>query len=278
MARTLTRSKPERTNRLLLIGAVGLAALAAVLIFVSLSRSSGGGGSSSAGDITVVTAASNIATGQSITAGMLSTAHVSKSAAIAGYVTDKASLVGLTALYPIAQGEQISTSKIVGAAAGAGVSPSYIIPQGKQGFAIQVSQTTSPNALITAGDHVDVIAVGKSAGSGSSSAPQLPAALTIVQNVEVLAVDSAALKPVSRFDKDGKPIQSGASDGSIATNPNPTGTKADAKTITLAVTPEQAQQLAIGQHGYTLFVSLRAPGDNATIVDPNKIAVLLGLQ
>ncbi|MHB8377797.1 MAG: Flp pilus assembly protein CpaB [Dehalococcoidia bacterium] len=274
MARTLTHMSPERTNRLILIGAVTLAALAALLIFVALSRSGSSTPSPAApaGDITVVTAASDIAAGQKITEAMLTTTSVARAHAIAGALTSPAAAVGLTAIYPLAKGEQIAASKLVGGASSK-VSPSYIIPAGKRAFAISVEQKTTPTQLIVAGDHVDVIAVGKKKAAPGTTG-DLTAAITLLQNVEVLAVDNVALKPVSRLDANGKPITSGTADGTIATNPDTTNTQPNAKTVTLAVTPDQAQMLAIGQDGYRLYLSLRPPGDISAPADPANIMTL----
>ncbi|MDE3097148.1 MAG: Flp pilus assembly protein CpaB [Chloroflexota bacterium] len=275
MARTLTHMSPERTNRLILIGAVTLAALAALLIFVALSRSGSGtsGGAAPAGDITVVTAAGDIAAGQKITDAMLTTTSVARAHAIAGALTSPAAAVGLTAIYPLAKGEQIAASKLVGGASSK-VSPSYIIPAGKRAFAISVEQKTTPTQLIVAGDHVDVIAVGKKKAAPGATGQDLTAGITLLQDVEVLAVDDVALKPVSRLDANGKPITSGTADGTIATNPDATNTQPNAKTVTLAVTPAQAQLLAVGQDGYHLYLSLRPPGDTSAPADPSNIMTL----
>mgnify|MGYP001618204685 CR=1 FL=1 len=47
MARTLTQPGSDRQNRMIFMGAIALAALAAVLVFASLSNFGGGSGSSS---------------------------------------------------------------------------------------------------------------------------------------------------------------------------------------------------------------------------------------
>ncbi|MBF6600090.1 MAG: Flp pilus assembly protein CpaB [Dehalococcoidia bacterium] len=278
MARTLSRT-PERTNRLILYGAIALAALAAVLIFVALSRSSGAGSTSkaAAGDMTVVTAAVDIKAGTKITDDLLTTTTVASSNAIAGVLTDRKTTIGLTTVYPIAKGEQLSSAKLVGGA-DAKTSPSYIIPAGKRAFAVAISSTTSANQLLVAGDRVDVIAVGKQSlpqtTTSGTQEKDFPASITLLQNIEVLAVENVTLKPTARLDANGKPITSATSDGSLSTNPNPQDTQTDAKVAVLSVDPQQAQQLAVAADGYKIYLSLRAPGDTATPLDPKNIVTL----
>lgn len=279
MARTLTQPGPERTNRLIFIGAVALAAVAAVLIFVALRAATGGKSSSrsSAGaTMSVITASRDIKAGTKITDDMLAVTTVPKSAAIGSVLTDKSSVVGLTTLYPLAKGEQLSSSKVVGAAASKDkVVFSYTIPQGKRALSVTVNQTTSVNGLVVAGDHVDVIVVGKQRQpNGALGGQELPASVTLLQDVEVLAVDESAQRPISRVDRNGNPIRSDTADGSLATRPDKTVAQPDAKTVTLAVTPEQAQALAVGTDSYHVYLSLRPPGDDSKPVEPNNIVTL----
>ncbi len=68
MARTLTQPGPERANRLIFLGAIGLAIIAAILVFFALSNFGDGGGSASVagGSVDVVVASRNINAGDTI--------------------------------------------------------------------------------------------------------------------------------------------------------------------------------------------------------------------
>ncbi|HEY7801393.1 MAG TPA: Flp pilus assembly protein CpaB, partial [Dehalococcoidia bacterium] len=177
-----------------------------------------------------------------------------------------------------AKGEQVSSAKVLGGSATAKTSPSYIIPAGKRAFAVPISSTTSANQLLVAGDHVDVIAVGKvkdaTPGASGDNSQTLPASITLFQNIEVLAVQTTTLKPISRVDANGTPITSDTSDGALATNPNPQTTTNDASVAVLSVDPAQAQALAVASDGYKIYLSLRPPGDTDTPLDPKNIVTL----
>ena len=87
---------------------------------------------------------------------------------------------------------------------------------------------------------------------------------TLLQNVEVLSVAQESQKPVARLDKDGKPIAaSSASD--LATRPDNTDASPKARTVTLGVLSDDAAKLALAGKAYSIYLSLRGPGDDSTI-------------
>src|SRR3990172_4343242 len=108
MARVIAGTAPERTNRLMMLGAVLFAAIAAVLIFVALRETDGGSGTS-AGAESVVVAARDIETNTKLTADMVEVRSVPLDQVITGAYTSTTGLIGLPARYLIQQGEQITT-------------------------------------------------------------------------------------------------------------------------------------------------------------------------
>jgi pilus assembly protein CpaB len=257
MAQTLARPDPARTNRLILIGAIVLAALAAVLVFVALSRSSGGSSTTTtsiAGTVDVVTASRNISGGAKITDDMLKIVTVPKNLVIEGASTDPSTLKGLTTRYPLAKGEQFSAIKL-GQADAVKVFAG-VIPPGKRAVAVPVTETTSVGGLIVAGDHVDITAVinGRTGGNGDQ-------ATTLLQDIEVLSVAQTAQKATTRLDANGTPI----ADDSISTRPGDTSAQPTARSITVAVNPQDVSIIALAQEQGKIYLSLRPTGDEPVV-------------
>jgi pilus assembly protein CpaB len=257
MARTLTQPGPDRTNRLIFIGAVGLALLAAVLVFAALANFGGGDGDPITGDtVDVVVASQDIGPGDEINADMVELATLPVNALIDDAYTDEALIVGTKAKVAVARGDQLAPSKVVGAGSDAD-GASYIIPNGMRAMSVSVSEETSVGGLLLPGDRVDLmISVEEEAAEGASTG--LKYGLLLLQDVEILAVAQETLRPVSRVDVNGDPLEDG-----VATRDEDVEEDPDAATVTLALTPEEATILAGVQVEATIYLSLRAPGDRS---------------
>jgi pilus assembly protein CpaB len=262
MSSAARSANPDRSNRLIFIGAIVLALLAAVLVFVSLSKFGDSGDSSSStttfGSENVVVASQDIKAGTTISDDMLEIATLPKQGLIEGAITDRSGLSGLVVRYPLAKGEQLSAAKLGQTDKDKGLTA--IIPNGKRAVAIEIDENTSVGGLIVAGDRVDVIAVLTS----QTDQQQQKRAVTLLQDIEVLAVAQSTQKAVARLDKDGNPIQTDTAEGALATRPDNTDAKPKAKTITLAVEPEDAPLLALAQDEGKVWLSLRGFGDKDT--------------
>lgn len=259
MARTLTQAGPERTNRLILMGAIGLAVLAAILAFAGLNTFGGGGGGSSLGpDVRVVVAAQDIAAGTKISGDMLTVSTVPRGLLIDGAIADPKLAEGLTALYPVQKNDQLSATKLGQTEKQLGFTGT--IPDGMRAISLPVSETTSVGGLVVAGDRVDITVVLGGSGSGAKQAT------TLLQNVLVLSVAQNAAKPVARVDANGTPIP----EGGQSTSPDNTDPNAKAKSITVAVDPKDVPLLALAQDGGTIYLSLRPPGDAAAVPGVNS--------
>ncbi len=105
---------------------------------------------------------------------------------------------------------------------------SVLVPSGKRAMAIGVNEVIGVSGFILPKDRVDVIAT-------KTDQPTSKSAETILQNVEVLAVGK-------RFEQEGKQ-------------------NIEVPTVTLAVTPEQAQQLALALQEGKIHVALRSVMD-----------------
>jgi Flp pilus assembly protein CpaB len=169
------------------------------------------------------------------------------------------------------------------------------VPIGKRAISIVFDEVIGSGALVQPGDHVDVLAffelsvkdfslqdnAGQSSQDTSGGDNQSQdsydykqyASTYVVQDVEVLAV-SQALSP-DELGVDGQAsVPTPTPDASATETADPEATVAPvarpgAKSVTLAVTPEQAQRLFLASQTVknekgSLRLAMRAPGDTTT--------------
>ena len=195
------------------------------------------------GAIDVVVASQDIAAGTTITAEMLKIAPIQPEELLDGTYTQVAPLVGVIAPEAIAAGGQVTASKL-GLAEDAKSGLSLIVPAGKRAISVAVTQQVGVGGLVQTGDKVDVIAVygGK--------------AVTLFQNVEVLAVDQVTRQSAAATTSDEETL-------ARTQDPQDPEPQPQAATATLALTPGQAQMVALAQQDGTVWLSLRGVGDEA---------------
>lgn len=275
MAGTLRKLGGERSNRTLLLLALLFAVVAAVLVFVAVNQGGGdeeeGAEGAAAGTAEVVVASRDISARTELTADMLKVTELPSDQVLRGYFSDAEVVVGQVTRYPLAENEQVTLAKI-----GPQTSEeeeqglSFVIPQGMRAFSIRVSEVSSVGGLILPGDLVDIIAIF------DEGEVEHDKAVTFLQRVEVLAVaqeaqeaipppttDEAGEEEADEAEADATPEVAvrttlGARPEDVEVNPS-------ARTVTLAVTPAQAQLLALVQHRGELVLSLRGYGDEVEV-------------
>jgi pilus assembly protein CpaB len=278
-----------RGNRLSLLAALFFGLLAAVLTVVYLSRAggeSGGGTSGEVATLPVVVAAQDIPAGTRIEADMVRLRSIPQSAVLSGAFQDTQEVIGKVTQVPLVAGEQVIQSKVTGgelALAQFGDNPplSLLIPEGMRAVSVQVSSVVGAGGLIRPGDFVDVILsveVGVFNENGETIGRN-QVARTILQNVQVLAIDQEVVRSVPG--EEGAPTPSGMADF------NP-----EATTATLAVSPVHGEVLALADicrrnFSGQLILALRSYGDDSTVDTrsewpeggpPPDCASLLGLE
>ena len=268
MARTVSRIT-ERPGRSLLLLALLFAAVAAVLVFVALNRGSDNDKETAASATTrVVVAAQDISARTTLDAGMLKVADVPVDSVLDGAFSDVDDLDGQVTRYPLVSGEQVIASKI-GVQKDDETGLSFVFPQGTRAFSIQVSEASSAGGLILPGDLVDVIAILDEGTVG------IDKAVTLVQGVEVLAVAQEAQEAIPAARPTGTPTPSAVT-GTLGERPEDVKANPGARTVTLAVTQEQAQLLALVQAKGELALSLRSFGDKAPVAPPETDLIPYG--
>jgi pilus assembly protein CpaB len=234
--------------------------VAAVLAFLALSRSGNDNDNASAADVkAVVVATRNIDPRTKLDDDMLKVIDVPVDSALSGGYSDPASVIGQTTRYPLVENEQVTALKVGITSDIKDQGLSSVLPPGLRAFSVKVSEETGVGGMILPGDLVDVIAILKADSVGVDKA------VTIVQGVEVLAVAQEAQEPIPPgADQTATPVPS----GQLGERPKDAEPNPDARTVTLAVTPEQAQLLALVYTEGELALSLRSYGDQEQVQPP----------
>ena len=137
---------------------------------------------------------------------------------------------------PLTKDEPVLESKLAPKGAGRGLSA--LIPSGMRAYSVKVPDVAQGVAgFILPGNRVDVLlSLGEISGTNATGGGSTD---TLLQNVEILAVDQKMDAP---------------SDNKVDTK--------DLRSVTLLVTPQQANRLDLGQNKGMLHLALRNREDN----------------
>jgi pilus assembly protein CpaB len=214
-------------TRLLMIGALALALgfFASVTVYKKLQIGSGG---SSEPMFDVIVAATDLQVGTKIDEHDIKIVKVPQSALPDGTPRRRSDVIGHGVIIPMTKGEFILSTKLAGDNAGAGL-PS-LITNGMRAISVRVNEVVSVAGFVTPGTRVDVLLTGTATGSSE------PETTTVLQNVLVLA-SGHTLERTS------------------------TGEAQNTAVITLLVTPEDAEKLALASSEGHIQLALRNPLD-----------------
>lgn len=174
-----------------------------------------------------------------------------------GALTDPGQAVGDVALAPIPANSLISSSQI-GQPAAIGVTGR--LRPGMRAVSIPVDNVKSVSGLVEPGDRVDVMA--------TEAGLRPPRTVTVIRGAIVLAIN-ATLDPPQ------VPPESPAAAGAPAPAPaSGTGVPPAAvpATVTLGVTPEQANLLTLADMSSTLRLALRSPDESIRSLPAEPLA------
>lgn len=177
----------------------------------------------------IVVAADKIPIGTRVTDTMLRTASWPKVAPLDGSFTDPAQVVGRGVVISMQPNEPVLESKLAPKEAGAGLTT--VIPEGMRAVSVQVNDVIGVAGFVLPGSHVDVIAIGTPEKGGTSDISKV-----FLENVQVLAAGTNVER-----DANGQPMK--------------------VNVVTLLVTPEDAQKLALSTVDSRIQLALRNPLD-----------------
>ena len=197
---------------------------------------------------TVLVATQDLAAGQRVTEEMVELQLLPSTSIIRNAATAPFQVVGQSLRYAVAKGEQFDNLRQADLARTQAFS--FQIPDGLRAFTMPVDEGSTPVSLMTPGDYIDILMATKDMDDDN---PTIRVE-TIYENLRVLAVADAYVDNETPYD-----------DAVRGTPPDGGG----AGSITLAVTPEQAQEIWGLQidANVTLNVTLR-PYQDAAIESP----------
>jgi|SRR5688572_4608870 len=261
---------PSRGNRRFIILAIVLGMMGAGLVYVATSRTSdSGGGGGSAADTAVVVAKTDIPARTVVTQSMVEVKLVpaENAAPLAFSTLDQ--VVGQATRFPVTVGEQVLSSKVVtlsGNSAAVSRSLSFVIPEGRRGFAITASEVMDAGGLVLPGDYVDIVVLYDVQFRGTDGVETVESYVVqhLMQNIEVLAVAQSIVDVVETPAEGGSNNGAGASDTQRVRN-SEAKPNHEAITVTLALTPEEAQRLYLAEANGKIRLAVRPYGDTETL-------------
>ena len=201
----------------------------------------------------VVVAAQDILPGRAIEETMVVQTQVPQKFLQPGALAAVRDVVGQIPAVPIPQGAQLTGTAMTGVGRGLATK----IPRGRRALSLAVTDVTGVSSLVRPNNYVDVLAVLKT-GSGLGAPDQSTTVTTLLQNVLVLAVgqDIGEVKAEERpkEEQEAMEILAGRQRERVST-------------VTLAVTAQEAQQLALAQDVGELTLTLRSYLERDTQVD-----------
>ena len=197
----------------------------------------------------VVVAAVDLSWGTRITNEMLKKTNFLKGSLTTGYFSDPALVVGRVLLYPVKVNEPVFESRLAPVEVKTGGVAAVISPN-KRAIAVRVDKVIGVSGFIHPGNRVDIL---MTLGTGRTISPVTK---TILENILVLAVGSETKERKSSEEK-----------------ASPTDV------ITLEVTPEEAEKLALAATEGKLQLALRNFSDTENVATHGTtVSSLVGSQ
>lgn len=195
--------------------------------------------------IPVVVAARNLPIGTSLSSADLRVASWPARSPVQGGFSSPDQLLSRGLVADMVENEPITPNKLAPTEAGAGLPP--VIPSGMRAISVQVNEVVGVAGFVTPGNRVDVVATLNRQKESSMSR-------VVVTNVKVLA---AGTKVDQQRAQSGTPIQT--------------------TVVTLLVTPEEGEKIALASVEGRLHLTLRNPLDREpTTTAGVRVAALMG--
>jgi pilus assembly protein CpaB len=261
---------PSRGNRRFIILAIVLGMMGAGLVYVATSRTSdSGGGGGSAADTAVVVAKTDIPARTVVTQSMVEVKLVPAENAAPLAFSSLDQVVGQATRFPVTVGEQVLSSKVVALSANSAAvsrSLSFVIPEGRRAFAISADEVMDAGGLVLPGDYVDIVVLYDVQFRSTDGVETVESYVVqhLMQNIEILAVAQTIVDVVETPAEGGSNNGAGASDTQRVRN-SEAKPNHEAITVTLALTPEEAQRLYLAEANGKIRLAVRPYGDTETL-------------
>jgi pilus assembly protein CpaB len=221
-----------------LVIAVAMGLVTGYLVYKSVNKPAG---QAETEDILVANA--NINLGEALTPQHVKLAPWPKPMVPTGALRAVKDVEGRTAKASMVDGEPILDSKLT-VAGGGGLMP-VLVPTGKRAVSIIVEQATQKSGFVVPNSRVDVLVTMTPKGSQDAESR------IVLQDIPVLAADQTVEM------KDNKPVAM--------------------TTVTMALSPEETERLALAQNQGKVTLALRNVQDNAVVSTPGvNTARLMG--
>jgi pilus assembly protein CpaB len=193
----------------------------------------------------VVAAAVALQPGAPLTAESLTEINWPVNVPLEGLIEKKEEVTGHVLMYAVAANEPVLKRDM---ASSASLGLSAKIPDGMRATAVKTNEVTNIAGFIFPGSHVDVLVTLKPENKIANTETR-----TVLQNVQVLSTGTKM-------------------------DPDPNGKPENVNVVTLLVSPEQSEKLALAQNQGTIHFVLRNGGDSASPdVAPVDMAALAGI-
>ena len=196
----------------------------------------------------VVVATADLTMGAEIKAEDLKVAQFPDKGAPEGAYSRIEEVVGRGVVVNIVRNEPILPAKLASKEAGSGLPP--VIPEGMRAVSVRVNDVIGVAGYVLPGTRVDVLATASPTQNTADMTTKV-----VLANVQVLTAGTR----MEQDQKDGKPVQ--------------------VTVVTMSVTPEQAERLALASTEGKIQLALRNPLDQSAPATPGmKPSVLLGFS
>jgi pilus assembly protein CpaB len=189
----------------------------------------------------IVVAAKKLEMGTRITKEDIKLAKWPKASPIEGTFNDINNVVDRALMVPVQVNEPILNSKLASKESGAGLMA--LIPEGMRGLSIQVDSVIGVSGFVIPGSRVDLILTAVPPEDVKGAKGKEMGSKIILENLEVLAAGQNLQRDV-----DGKPQT--------------------VQNVTLLVTPDQAQRVALASQDAKIQLTLRNPMDKKAAEPP----------
>jgi len=194
----------------------------------------------------VVVANADLSLGAELKLEDLKVSHFPDGQAPEGAFVRPDEIVGRGVIVSIVKNEPILPAKLASKEAGSGLPP--VIPEGMRAVSVRVNEVIGVAGYVLPGTRVDVLATASPTNNPIDMTTKV-----VLANVQVLTAGTR----MEQDQKDGKPMQ--------------------VTVVTMSVTPEQAERLALASTECKIQLALRNPLDQSSPATPGiRPAVLLG--